>query len=92
MFEIKKRNENRMLAMPLKLYFIFIFISLFLQSTKRFSAPRVFLYGGRKKNTTENERLAKKYKFPFLALLVHHFTLKFFFPFFPLFCARSAQR
>jgi hypothetical protein len=46
MFEIKnKRNENRMFAMPLKLYFIFIFISLFLQSTKRFSAPRVFLYG-----------------------------------------------
>ena len=47
MFEIKKRNENRMFAMPLKLYFIFIFISLFLQSTKRFSAPRVYLYGSR---------------------------------------------
>lgn len=50
------------------------------------------LYGEEKKIYTENERLAKKYKFPFLALLVHHFTLKFFFPFFSsLLCSFGSE-
>lgn len=36
-------------------------------------------YTAESEHNRENERLAKKYKFPFLALLVHHFTLKFSF-------------